>query len=392
MAKILLTWELGLNSGHVVRLAQLAEALTAAGHDTCFAVQRPDAMRRWRGQAGFAEVRQAPIWPGLLRQNDLPPMRGEAHWGDLLAAQGMHDSGVLEYLICAWDYILTDSSADLVIADFAPASMLAAKGRIPVVAVGTGFTVPPSDGDAFPLLRGEQPMIAQDALRQVVNRALQRTERAALSKLPQMAAADVACPATFAELDPYRGQRKGRLYPPFVSGEIGQVGDGQTVFVYAAMGDPRTVALMRALPMVTKAGVPVTAYLPGLATADARILEGAGVRVLSAHASQSTIAAEAGLLVTTGGLGMASFALAAGLPMALLPLDLEKQLTAQAVADLGCGVILPKAPDSEALASAIVAAARDSALTQSARAGAPHFAAQIGNTAMAIAQQCLSLL
>ena len=314
------------------------------------------------------------------------------HWGDLLAAQGMHDSGVLEYLISAWDHILTDSNADLVIADFAPASMLSANGRIPVVVVGTGFTVPPSEGAAFPLLRGEQPMIAQEALLQVVNRALQRTGRTALSTLAQMASADVACPATFAALDPYRGHRKGALYPPFVSGEIAQAGEGTTVFVYAAMGDPRTLTLMRALPLVAKAGLPVMAYLPGLAAADARMLEGAGVRVLSKPAQQSNIAKDARLLVTTGGLGMASFALAAGLPMALLPLDLEKQLTARAVAAFGCGVILPNGSDADAMAKSTINAAQDTGLTAQAHRQAPQLMAQIGHPAIAIAQQCIALL
>ena len=392
MAKILLTWELGLNSGHAVRLAQLAQALQAAGHETCFAVQRPDSLRRWRGQAGFTEVRQAPIWPGLLRHNDVPPLRGERSWGDLLTAMGMHDSGVLEYMLRCWDAILTDSGADMVIADFAPAAMLAARGRVPVVAVGTGFTVPPSEGATFPLLRGDKPLIAEDALLTLVNRALSRVGRPALSHLPEMAVADLACPATFAELDPYRGRRTGAVYPPFVSGETGQAGEGQAVFAYFTVADARTAALMRALPLVAKAGALVRAWLPGIQSADAKDLTAAGVEVLTAPAPQPEIAATSRLLITTGGLGMASFALAAGLPMAILPVDLEKALTADAIAALGSGTVLPQGQESAALAQSIQAAANATELRTRARFQYPDFKRRCIPPAEIIAQQCLSLL
>lgn len=392
MAKILLTWELGLNSGHAVRLAQLAEALQAAGHETCFAVQRPDALRRWRGQAGFAEVRQAPIWPGLLRHNDVPPLRGERSWGDLLTAMGMHDSGVLEYMLRCWEAVLSDSGADMVIADFAPAAMLAAKGRVPVVAVGTGFTVPPADGATFPLLRGDKPLIAEEALLTLVNRALSRVARPPLTHLPEMGAADLACPATFAELDPYRGRRKGEVYPPFMSGDVGEAGEGQAVFAYFTVADALTAALMRALPLVAKTGVPLRAWLPGIQSADAKDLADAGVKLLTAPAAQPDIAATSRLALTTGGLGMASFALAAGLPMAIMPVDLEKALTANAVAALGSGVVLPQGQDSQVLANGIIAAIKSSQLRDVARDQALDFRRRCIPPAEIIVQHCLSLL
>lgn len=363
MARILLAWELGGNAGHAVRLARLVAALHAEGHTTSLAVQRLDAFRRWRQAAGFAELRQAPVWPGLLRQAGLPTLTGEATWGDLLAGMGMTDSGVLEYLLRAWDQLLADARPDLVIGDFAPALMLAARGRLPVVAVGTGFTVPPGDVAAFPLLRpgATAPLIAEDILLQVVNRALWRLDRAPLDRLTALAGADLACPASFAELDPYRDHRRSPNLPPFLSGPPGQAGAGDAIFAYFAVADARTQRLAQALALVAAKGQRVSVWLPGLSGGDAAALTQAGVKVLGAGLPPAEIAAQARLLVGTGGLGTVSAALAAGLPMALLPVDLEKRLTAERVAALGAGVVLPTGPQTpvDDLAGRLLSAATD---------------------------------
>lgn len=393
MARVLLAWELGGNSGHAVRLARLAGALAGEGHAVTLAVQRPDSFRRWRAAPGCAVLRQAPVWPGLLRHSGLPALRGEAAWGDLLAGMGMTDSGVLEYLLRCWDGLLADTGAEVLVADFAPAAMLAARGRLPVLAVGTGFTVPTHAGAHFALLRpgATRPLIAEAQLLQVVNRALWRLGRPPLTRLPEIAAADRACPATFAQLDPYRAERAGPLLPPFLSGDPGEAGDGEEVFAYFAVTEPRSQALMQALGRVAARGVAVSAWLPGLPEPDAEVLRDAGVRLHPSPLPPAAIAARARLVVGSGGLGSVSAALAAGLPLALLPLDLEKRLTAEAVAGLGVGAILPVEGDVEALASHILACVRDEGLRARARALAPGFRARLGDPAALVAESIAQL-
>lgn len=390
MAKVLLAWELGGNTGHAVRLARLASALVRAGHATSLAVQRPDAFRPWRHAPGFAEMRQAPIWPGLLRHAETPSLRGEAAWGDLLASVGMTDSGVLEYLLRCWDRLIADARPDLVIADFAPAAVLAALDRLPVIAVGTGFTVPPHDEARFPLLRhrATRALIDEDTLLQVVNRALRRLDRPRLDRLTQMARSAMSCPATFSELDPYRRYRKAPPLPPFLSGSPGEVGDGQAIFAYFAVTDARTRLLMQALGLVAAQGFPVSAWLPGLIGPDAEELARAGVRLHRAPVPQAEIAAGSRLMVGTGGLGTTSAALAAGLPLAILPVDLEKRLTAEAVAGLGVGCVLEAGREdtAQALGDQIIAAAGDPAAFARATARAVTFRDRIGDPAQIVAR------
>ncbi|WP_441867448.1 glycosyltransferase [Phaeovulum sp. W22_SRMD_FR3] len=390
MAHVLLAWELGGNSGHAVRLAQLVSALAAAGHRTSLAVQRPDAFRQWRDAPGFAPIRQAPVWPGLLRHSEILPLRGEMAWGDLLAGMGLTDSGILEYLLRCWDQLLTDAAPDLVIADFAPAAMLAARDRMPVIAVGTGFTVPPDRPERFPLLRRDAaaPLVDETALLQVVNRALWRLGRAPLDRLIAIARATKSCPATFTELDPYAAHRDGPPVPPFLSGPPGQCGQGTGIFAYAPASAPGTGVLAGALALIAGRGQAVSAWMPGLPRADAARLAEAGVRLQTSPLAQAEIAARSRLFISTGGLGATSAALAAGLPMALLPVDLEKRLTAEAVHKLGAGTLLTAGPEAGArgLAEEIITAAHDQTLRQCAQDLAASFRARLGDPAQMVAQ------
>ena len=95
------------------------------------------------------------------------------------------------------------------------------------------------------------------------------------------------------------------------------------------------------------------------------------------------IAAGSRLVVGSGGLGTTSAALAAGLPLAILPVDLEKRLTAEAVAALGAGCVLRAGQDgtAQALADQIVAAASDPAGLARAAARAATFRDRIGDPA-----------
>lgn len=396
MAHVLLAWELGGNSGHATRLAKLVSALRERGHRTSLAVQRPDAFRRWRNTPGFSEIRQAPIWPGLFRHSEIMPLRGEVAWGDVLAGVGLSDSGILEYLLRSWDQILADAAPDLVITDFAPAAMLAARGRLPVIAVGTGFTVPPDQTHSFPLLRpaAASARIDEAALLQVVNRSLWQLRRAPLERLTEIAQATLSCPATFTELDPYAAHRTTPSLPPFLSGPPGHCGDGQEIFAYVPTTDPMGRVLAGALALVAAGGRAVSAWLPGLIGPEAEHMARSGVQLHSTPLAQSEIAARARLFVGTGGLGATSAALAAGLPMALMPLDLEKHLTAEAVRKLGAGSLLPPDPAAKAeqLAEAILTADADAQIRARARDLAAGFRARLGDPAADVAQRVTSCL
>lgn len=385
MARILLGWELGGNSGHVRRLAGIARVLLAQGHALTLAVQRPDALRLARDLEGQVAVRQAPVWPGLWRHGGAHPAGEPAGFGDVLGNMGLTDSGAVEYLLRAWEGLLADAAPALVVADFAPLLLLAARGRLPRVAVGTGFTVPPVAGEAFaPFTPDARPRFAAQALLAVVERALARLGRPALGRLPALMAAEAPLPGSFTLLDPYAGQRTGPLLPPCLSDDPGVAGTGEALFAYlpdVAAGSAAGEALIAA----AQAGRRVGLYAPGIAPADAAALAGAGVDLLARPLPMAAIAHQARLLLCAGGQGMVSAALAAGLPLLLAPAHVEQRLATRALVRAKLGRELAHAGDA-------LAALDDGAALARAQAARGEHRARPGDYEAQVAVQIAALL
>ena len=269
MKTILIGWELGANRGHVVKLGAIAARLRARGCGIVFAVQRPDALRAVRAEAERSVIHQAPVWPGLLSTGGFRPLPGHVSYGDLVADMGMRDSGVVEYMIRAWDSLLALVKPAAIVAEFAPALQMAARGRVRTVATGTGFTVPPSTLDHFPLLdeRFRKPGYGEDTLLKIVNRAAERTGRAGYDRLPQIAAADASMPAVFRELDPYAEVRAESQIAPFLGSPpaVREAAPGEIceeIFVYLGEVTPPDSPLIGAIGALARQGHRVRAYLP----------------------------------------------------------------------------------------------------------------------------------
>jgi hypothetical protein len=401
MKTILIGWELGANRGHVVKLGAIAARLRARGFEIVFAVQRPDALRAVRAEAEQSTIYQAPVWPGILSTAGFRPLPGHISYGDLVADMGMRDSGVIEYLIRAWDSLLALIKPAAIVAEFAPGLQMAARGRIRTVATGTGFTVPPSTFDHFPLLdeRFKKPCYGEDTLLQIVNRAAERTGRKSYERFTQIASADVALPAVFRELDPYAGVRVEAQIAPFL-GSPPAVHDpsGDEIFVYLSEVIPPDSPLLGAVGALARQGQRIRAYLPQIDPAKGAELTAAGAQLSPEPVPLSDIARRSRIAVTNGGLGLASSALACGLPLVVLPTDLEKMLNGSALERIGIGRSItikdagrPRTADE--LASAVADAAGDAGLAQRATELAPGFRKRLErNPADAVADVVMELV
>ena len=368
MARVLLGWELGAGRGHAVRLAGLVRQLEARGHAVVLAVQQTGSV------PATGEVWQAPLWPGqivALARRGLPPPRT---MGDILAALGLGDVAATAGLIGAWDRLLAATGPDLVVAEFAPGLMLAAKGRVKLLATGNGFSLPPAAMAEFPSSGGGAALHDEDVLLGALNDALGRCGRAPLAALPAIFGADVALPATFAELDPYRPWRAGGHGAPALDGPVPLAGDGDELFVYLTPGAPRSAAYFQGL---AASGLRVRIHARDLLPAEAEALRGAGLVAEAEPVPFASIAERSRLLLSHGGLGFVSSALLAGLPQAMLPFDMEKQFTANAVVGLGLGEAMPARDlPADALAAMLRRLAGDDALATRCRLAAPDFRAR----------------
>src|SRR6478672_9797804 len=120
MARILFAWELGAGMGHAMACATLARALEARGHICAFAFREPRALETLG--LGDRTAFQAPFMPREGEGQGAPLCLP-----DVLAGCGYAKPGDLAHLVAGWVDVLRTSQPQLLVADYAPTALLAAR-------------------------------------------------------------------------------------------------------------------------------------------------------------------------------------------------------------------------------------------------------------------------
>jgi rhamnosyltransferase subunit B len=370
MARILFGWELGANRGHIERLLPMARRLLDQGHQVGLALQQIDCAGLDRDPR--ITLWQAPIWPRLLINNLQDGSRRVATMGDILAQLGLDRPGCLAAMISGWDTIFSAFDPNVIVADYAPALLTAAHGRIPTINVGDSFSCPPHQLDRFPNLTGTANAYDEDALLDTVDADLVSVGRAPLTGLPALFKADHVMVGNFAELDFYRAFRTGQYCAPSIKLPLADgCGGGGEVFVYGynriAIDHPVWSGLA-----ATRRKVRV--HMSDPSRGHLALFKQFGFVFESKPVPFTLIASRSCVAVSYGGNGFTSACLVAALPQLLMPLDLEKLLTSSAVDSLGLGKMLNfNGVTADQVSMTISALAEDSALASRLRNMAPDF-------------------
>lgn len=371
MAHILLGWEFGANRGHVIRLAEVADALRAAGHAISFAVSRLDAMHAQN--VPDAPIWQAPVSPRMMagRARATGPVVGMA---DILARLGMDDPLIVTAMVDGWHRLLGAIRPDLVIADYAPFLLLAARGRVPTLSIGTGFSSPPPDMATLPVLIPGASGADQDMLTDALNAGLARAGAPPVAALPEVFAIDRAIVSTFAELDPYADARTAPLVFPDKLDAPATAGSGDEVFAYFPDTIPGDSPLWTAL---AASGLKIRVHIGlGSAAIQAAVARH-GLIVEPEPVPFPLIAERSRLLVSHGGHGFICAGLTVGLPHVVCHFDLEKLTHGLALARIGLGGhVALNAIKPGPFADSLVRLFDDEAIAGRARAAAPEFRAR----------------
>lgn len=365
MAHVLLGWELGANRGHVLRLYLMGKALREAGHRVTFAIQRIDGLSE--AEAGGSPVWQAPLTPRLLISG---AMVGGVTVGmaDILGRLGFDDRAIVATMINGWHHMLAAIRPDIVLGEYAPFLMLAARGRLPTMSIGTAFSQPPATMPQLPSLIDGPGAIDQAALLGLINCELARVGTAPMQSVAQVFEADVMIADSFAELDPYAAHRAIKLASPLPTGFDAHAGAGKEVFVYAPERMALDSPLWRGL---AASGLPIRVHPYRAHPALVEALVGYGFAVEPNPIPWTKIAERSRMVVSHGGHGFICSALAAGLPQVVFHFDLEKILHGLAVARQGLGGHVALANlNPERFGADLAALYRDEALTERARAKA----------------------
>ena len=382
MANILLGWELGSNRGHIQHLVDLATALEARGDKVAYALQQVDALSGLVTNSPI--IMQAPLWPRLLKTVTQPPAPTTATMADILDRIGLTQAGTLSAMVGGWDAILSMFKPDLVIADFAPALGCAARDRIPTIGIGVPFCHPPASMEKFPNFFGNMPSHDQNEILAIVNRELETAGRAAITTLPQLFAFDRMVVIGFTELDPYARWRSETLFAPSIDIDtelqLSSLDQRNEIFVYYYQSFGEVAPLWDALEATQ---LPVRVYVPRLDQNAVLALEKRGFIVERAPVSWDKIAARSRFVLSHGGAGFVSTALAVGLPQVIAYYDVEKMLTARAVGELGLGThVYVSQIDPQLLSSELSRMYHDQGIAARARSASHHFRQQLSHSAL----------
>jgi hypothetical protein len=366
LKRVLLAWELGGGLGHVMTLRRVARPLAMAGIGVTAAVK--DLSAGWvLAEAGVGVV-QAPIWPVTFYSEARRPPVSSATFIDSLAGFGLADAVTLSSLLAAWRQLFALVKPDLVIADFAPAAALATRDNLPLATVGQGYSNPPSALDRFPLLHHyAAPVWQETGVLAAVNDALAKFSIRPLTRLGEIFQADALAITNFPVLDPYRAYRAAPARGPFFDAPpLARRPDAAMIFAYLSeSGNVRDDVVAALLPL----GARLRLVGPGLSSAQLAAFRKAGASIPPNLPNLRQELADARLVIHLGGAATAASALAAGVPQLLLAVDIEKELTGQALKQAGVGKLLRVYdPNVRLVTETVVALAEDGALA--ARAGA----------------------
>jgi UDP:flavonoid glycosyltransferase YjiC (YdhE family) len=343
VSRILLTWELGGNLGHITPLRVLARALRERGHEVSFALRDLRAGANLLKQDGF-RVFQAPVI--RLRATDLPPE--PASYPEMLLHCGFADPSGLAASVRSWRNLFRGVGADLLVFDYAPTAMLAARGTgIPRVIFGTGFCSPPRVSPMPSIRPWEQ--ISSDRLEAseqralaTANAALNAAGSAPLGAFHELLDAEENLLTTFPELDHYPNRAGGNYIGPIQDLESGQpphwpAGEGKKVFVYLRPNSPAfgpLAALLRTADAAT------LWFAPGMPKSTADELQSESLRFVTAPVDIARVANEADAVICHAGHGTTAALLMRGVPLLLIPETVEQLLLARNVAALGAGGVI----------------------------------------------------
>lgn len=342
---VLFAWELGANLGHVKPMTTLARALIAQGARVTFAV-RDLAGMRLVAKPGEFQVLQAPLWPEHRHTAYRPSAAGYA---DVLTLIGFGDAQKLGATVAGWDTVLALVKPGVVVADHAPALQVALYGReLPLVCMGTPFTMPPLTLDRLPPIRADQaPSLPEARLLQSAKTVLAERGVPAPQRLVDLLRAGARLVFGAPELDPYRAYRdEPLLAPPEPLPKFVEAPAKPRLFVYAGADLPHVETLVQSLVVMD---VDIVAYLRGDVGPLPHFLKHRGHQVFDEPPPLEEILPSVSHVLSQGGAFTCHAALAAGRPHLIMPLHNESEINFAQLYNIGAARRLELSSDEVAV-------------------------------------------
>ncbi|HEX4331814.1 MAG TPA: nucleotide disphospho-sugar-binding domain-containing protein [Usitatibacter sp.] len=373
MARILFAWELGGELGHAMADNALAAVLRTRGHRIAFAFRELKPLG-YLDDCAAHDVFQAPV--SLTEGKDAgTPFT----FADLLSGCGYDRVGHVAGLLGGWLALLERWRPDMVVCDFAPTALIAARALgIRRASYGNGFSIPPRITPIPPFRFDEAIGAARIEASEArtlanANEALARLGAAPLENLAQTFEVDEEFLTTFPELDSYGSRPAAGYWGPGYNIDTGvpaawPAGSGKRVGVYVRKRIPQLDSLIAALRDQDHR---VTAFIPDLEPARAALLASPRRIVSDRPIHLAPLLRECDLFVSHGGSATIG-TLLAGVPQLVFPGQYEQYITARRMEQLGVGAWFT--PDDDDVAVKMARVLEEPSYAEAARGYARGYA------------------
>ncbi|MGE0422685.1 MAG: nucleotide disphospho-sugar-binding domain-containing protein [Reyranellaceae bacterium] len=368
MARILFAWELGVGIGYVDRLSQVAEALAAEGHEPVFVVRDLVSTADFFARKPWI-VMQAPLAVGLLHPTQ--PSFVPGSYADLLAVNNFTNAERLFRLAHAWHMLFLALQPALIVAEYAPVATLAAHGRIPTIAMGHGYILPPPGQSEFPIFDpGAQRFAPPEQLVEAVRAVQQRLGGPVADSVPAVIGGTRHFVTAFAETDPYAGFRTQPDAGPLESiPPPAPPGGSPSFYAYLSAAHPQLRMILQSL---VECGLPGAAHIKRITPEIRQYLSERKVHVFDRPPPLGDVTRGAHVVVHHGGAATLAAAMGAGRPQMLWPEVADQQVSASTIDRLGVSVHARRRLTSPAQAAR--------AMRELAQGEAPQRAMQVART------------
>ena len=391
MARIELAWELGAGTGHYSTLLPIGLELKARGHEVRFHLREHDVGMDLPGALDIPR-QGAPIWVGPT------PFPNPVNYGEILINFGYANRSQFEPLLAAWRERI--AGANLVIANVAPAALLAARTLgVPALEISQGFHTPPPVFPSPALREWEPPPTAKmrAADQQVltaINAILGAFGSEPLATLGELFLGRSIL-LTYPELDIYPGRPSAEYAGIVPTGELGAnpiwpAASGPRVFGYLYK---YYVGLPKLLAAIADLDVPALIFCRGIEKTLRQKYRNAPIVFSDVPMSVTQLLPRADIVICHASHQMTAQALLAGKPLLLLPTQVEQMLIARRVERIGAGVAVAQASPASDFSVPLAILTENKGHGESAASFAARYA-RLDRTAVLakIADRCEQLL
>lgn len=355
MSNILLAWEFGENWGHLSRDLPVARQLRVAGHQVLCAVYDTRIAAEILGPAAIPFV-QAPLSRRIARTTK--PIEGYA---EMLIVGGYGERDTLRGLISGWLGLFELFTPDVVVIDYAPTALLAARiAGVPMVLTGSGFELPPPSSPLPSFCTWQEPsvqrqLLAEEVALRNINHVLAHLRTKPLTQFADIFHGEHKILTTFPELDHYGARSEqiyaGPIYEMSHTQPVGwnEAGTGPRIFAYLRPWVPHVEDLLHALEL---SGANVICAFPGVSATQMSRFHSPLMQIFPLAVSIEPLLSSADLVIGYGS-GIVAVALLAGVPLLVIPRWSEQYLTAIRVEALGAGLFVREKPTQATYSSVI---------------------------------------